>query len=381
MTGIEQWLLPRLGIKSPPWTLHRKQADHLYLKPAAECKPIAYPKPDGKLTFDRLSSVFVSNTNHAENQPPHLTLKDASVPVQVNLAKYAGPESRYCPAGGLRVRRRRRHRAAADQRPELRALQDLRHQGPDPEHRLDPARRRRRAELRRHVNQRNPAMPEASSTPSATPPADAPEVLTAARLWPQDDGGAARRVPGPRPHPPGGSGGVRGRGAAHPRHRRERRIEGAARADRAAAGARDDLGLRRRLRRRRRRGGARARHRRHPHAQRPQRRGRRPGAGARARRLAPPGRGRPLRAQRRVGEGTDAARPQGERRAHGHRRPGPDRPGDREARRGLRHVDRLHLAQREGREPLPVLPERRGAGGARSTSSSSSRRAARAPES
>jgi electron-transferring-flavoprotein dehydrogenase len=98
MTGIEQWLLPRLGIKAPPWTLHRKQADHLYLKPAAECPKIAYPKPDGRITFDRLSSVFVSNTNHAENQPPHLTLKDPRVPVEINLRKYAGPESRYCPA-------------------------------------------------------------------------------------------------------------------------------------------------------------------------------------------------------------------------------------------------------------------------------------------
>ncbi len=98
MTGIEQWLLPRLGIKAPPWTVHRAQADHLYLKPAAECAQIVYPKPDGKITFDRLSSVFVSNTNHAENQPAHLTLKDPSIPVQVNLAKYAGPESRYCPA-------------------------------------------------------------------------------------------------------------------------------------------------------------------------------------------------------------------------------------------------------------------------------------------
>ena len=99
MTGIEQWLLPRLGFKSPPWTLHRKQADHLYLRPAAECPKIVYPRPDGKLSFDRLSSVFVSNTNHAENQPPHLTLKDASVPVKINLATFAGPESRYCPAG------------------------------------------------------------------------------------------------------------------------------------------------------------------------------------------------------------------------------------------------------------------------------------------
>jgi electron-transferring-flavoprotein dehydrogenase len=99
MTGIEQWLLPRLGIKAPPWTLHREQADHLYLKPTSQCTPIDYPKPDGKITFDRLSSVFISNTNHEEQQPAHLTLKDASVPVGINLARYAGPEARYCPAG------------------------------------------------------------------------------------------------------------------------------------------------------------------------------------------------------------------------------------------------------------------------------------------
>ena len=99
MTGIEQWLLPKLGMKRPPWTLHRTQADHACLRPAAEMPQISYPKPDGKLTFDRLSSVFISNTNHEENQPAHLTLKDASVPVQINLAKFAGPESRYCPAG------------------------------------------------------------------------------------------------------------------------------------------------------------------------------------------------------------------------------------------------------------------------------------------
>jgi electron-transferring-flavoprotein dehydrogenase len=99
MTGIEHWLLPKLGIKSPPWTIHRKEADHTRLKPADQCEKITYPKPDGKLTFDRLSSVFISNTNHAEDQPAHLTLKDASVPVRINLAQYAGPESRYCPAG------------------------------------------------------------------------------------------------------------------------------------------------------------------------------------------------------------------------------------------------------------------------------------------
>jgi electron-transferring-flavoprotein dehydrogenase len=99
MTGIEQWLLPKLGIKSPPWTLHRDKPDHVFLRPAAEMPKIDYPKPDGKLSFDRLSSVFVSNTNHEENQPAHLTLKDDGVPVQLNLAKFAGPESRYCPAG------------------------------------------------------------------------------------------------------------------------------------------------------------------------------------------------------------------------------------------------------------------------------------------
>ncbi len=99
MTGIEQWLLPKLGIDTPPWTLHGNKPDHVNLEPAAQHAQINYPKPDGKLTFDRLSSVFISNTNHEENQPAHLTLKDASVPVNINLATYAGPESRYCPAG------------------------------------------------------------------------------------------------------------------------------------------------------------------------------------------------------------------------------------------------------------------------------------------
>ena len=99
MTGIEQWLLPKIGVDTPPWTIHNTKRDHESLRPAAECTPIQYPKPDGKLSFDRLSSVFLSSTNHEENQPAHLTLKDASVPVNVNLAKYAGPEQRYCPAG------------------------------------------------------------------------------------------------------------------------------------------------------------------------------------------------------------------------------------------------------------------------------------------
>ncbi|MES2258651.1 MAG: electron transfer flavoprotein-ubiquinone oxidoreductase [Pseudomonadota bacterium] len=95
MTGIDQIVFRGKA----PWTLHHSHADHECLKPAANYEPIVYPKPDGKLTFDRLSSVFISNTNHAEDQPIHLTLKNASVPVDVNLAKYAGPEARYCPAG------------------------------------------------------------------------------------------------------------------------------------------------------------------------------------------------------------------------------------------------------------------------------------------
>jgi electron-transferring-flavoprotein dehydrogenase len=94
MVGIEQKLLGG----NVPWTLHHQHRDNEMLKPASQCTPIVYPKPDGKLTFDRLSSVFLSNTNHEEKQPAHLTLKDAAVPVDINLRTYAGPEGRYCPA-------------------------------------------------------------------------------------------------------------------------------------------------------------------------------------------------------------------------------------------------------------------------------------------
>ncbi len=95
MTGIDQMVFKGKA----PWTLRHKHADHECLRPASEFQPIAYPKPDGKLTFDKLSSVFISNTNHAEDQPVHLTLKNPAIPVEVNLAKFAGPEQRYCPAG------------------------------------------------------------------------------------------------------------------------------------------------------------------------------------------------------------------------------------------------------------------------------------------
>jgi len=99
MVGFEQKVIVDMFKAKVPWTLHHQHADHECLKPAAAFAPIDYPKPDNKLTFDRLSSVFISNTNHAENQPIHLTLKNDSVPVDLNLAIYAGPEARFCPAG------------------------------------------------------------------------------------------------------------------------------------------------------------------------------------------------------------------------------------------------------------------------------------------
>ena len=94
MFGIDQLVLRGRA----PWTLGHAHADHETLVPKSAARFIEYPKPDGRLTFDRLSSVFLSNTNHNEDQPPHLTLKNPSIPVDVNLAVYAGPESRYCPA-------------------------------------------------------------------------------------------------------------------------------------------------------------------------------------------------------------------------------------------------------------------------------------------
>jgi electron-transferring-flavoprotein dehydrogenase len=97
--GVHMWLND-LGLGAlVPWTLRHGIADHETLKPAAEMPRIDYPKYDGVITFDRLSSVFLSNTNHEENQPSHLQLRDPSIPVNVNLARYDGPEQRYCPAG------------------------------------------------------------------------------------------------------------------------------------------------------------------------------------------------------------------------------------------------------------------------------------------
>jgi electron-transferring-flavoprotein dehydrogenase len=95
MVGIDQVLF---GGKAP-WTLRHDHADHETLQLKSRAQPIAYPKPDGVITFDRLSSVFISNTNHNEDQPSHLTLKDPAVPIRINLERYDAPEQRYCPAG------------------------------------------------------------------------------------------------------------------------------------------------------------------------------------------------------------------------------------------------------------------------------------------
>jgi electron-transferring-flavoprotein dehydrogenase len=97
--GAHMWLND-VGLGAlVPWTLRHKAPDHASLKPASEAPPIAYPRYDGVLTFDKLSSVFLSNTNHEENQPVHLQLRDPSLATSINLARYDGPEQRYCPAG------------------------------------------------------------------------------------------------------------------------------------------------------------------------------------------------------------------------------------------------------------------------------------------
>ena len=96
LAGIDMWMR-QLGIGLPFTMKHHPDHETLHRKDSV--KPIAYSKPDGVISFDKLSSVFLSNTNHEEDQPVHLTLKDASIPTEVNLAEYAGPEQRYCPAG------------------------------------------------------------------------------------------------------------------------------------------------------------------------------------------------------------------------------------------------------------------------------------------
>ena len=93
------WLDQNIFGGKLPFTLHDTKPDYACLKPAAEAQKIAYPKPDGKLSFDKLSSVFLSNTNHEEEQPCHLRLTDPSIPLGKNLPMYDEPAQRYCPAG------------------------------------------------------------------------------------------------------------------------------------------------------------------------------------------------------------------------------------------------------------------------------------------
>ena len=100
--GIDMWMNQLFGF-SLFGTLKHGKADYQTLKKAADCKPIAYPKPDGVISFDKLSSVFLSNTNHEEDQPVHLVLKDPTIPIRVNLPEYAEPAQRYCPAGVYEV--------------------------------------------------------------------------------------------------------------------------------------------------------------------------------------------------------------------------------------------------------------------------------------
>jgi len=103
--GVHMWLADLgLGFLTP-WTTRHAKADHESLKLAKDCKPIVYPKPDGKISFDKLSSVFLSNTNHEEDQPIHLQLKDPSIPIARNLPMYDEPAQRYCPAGVYEVLR------------------------------------------------------------------------------------------------------------------------------------------------------------------------------------------------------------------------------------------------------------------------------------
>ncbi|MBB4303086.1 electron-transferring-flavoprotein dehydrogenase [Rhodobium orientis] len=98
LAGMDMWTQTLIGM-SLFGTMSHGKPDHACLKPASECKPIDYPKPDGKLTFDRLSSVFLSNTNHEEDQPVHLKVADMAKQVESALKVYAGPSQRYCPAG------------------------------------------------------------------------------------------------------------------------------------------------------------------------------------------------------------------------------------------------------------------------------------------
>ena len=119
--GFDMWMQQRSASRCSGRSRHGKP-DRATLKPAKECQPIAYPKPDGKLTFDRLSSVFMSNTNHEEDQPVHLKVADMQLQKDSEHAVFAGPSNRYCPAGVYEWVEEAGGAALPDQRAELRAL-------------------------------------------------------------------------------------------------------------------------------------------------------------------------------------------------------------------------------------------------------------------
>ena len=154
LSGVDMWLntlLPGVGLG---YTLKHGKPDHATLEAASRARPIAYPKPDGVLTFDRLTNVSFSGTNHEEDQPVHLKVADMDLQKRSEHDVYAGPSNRYCPAGVYEWVEEGGQAALRHQRAELRALQDLRYQGPEPEHQLGGARGRRRAELSGHVRLR-----------------------------------------------------------------------------------------------------------------------------------------------------------------------------------------------------------------------------------
>ena len=150
LSALDMWTNQLFGL-SLFGTLKHGKPDYATLKHADKCKPIAYPKPDGVLSFDKLSSVFLSNTNHEEDQPVHLVLKDPSIPIRVNLPEFAEPAQRYCPAGVYEVVEDPERAAFPDQCPELRSLQNMRYKRPRAEHHLGHARRRRWPQLLQHV--------------------------------------------------------------------------------------------------------------------------------------------------------------------------------------------------------------------------------------
>ena len=151
--GIDLWLNTIISGVGLGYTLKHGKTDAAATGKAADFKPIEYPKPDGKLTFDRLTNVSFSATNHEEDQPVHLKLADPAVPIAVNLPEYAEPAQRYCPAGVYEIVRDDKGRSEiSDQRAELRPLQNLRYQGPEPEYQLGLSRRRRRPQLCRDVS-------------------------------------------------------------------------------------------------------------------------------------------------------------------------------------------------------------------------------------